>query len=370
MRIVAIAWMLPVAAVLGSCAATTSSAPAAVPVADDGVVDEAYQLRMRGKVDEARTLLEKTVETAPDHAAAHYELARTKMHMALGNPEDLATKLADAQKSADQAVVHDSQKVMYHSFAAQVAYLRAYHALMRGGTDAKEHFTAACGAFEAALKLKPDYPQVLLYLAELHASFPETAGADRAKAKAYAEKLAGNEVYAAKAESVLSLDSCGVEFWEKLLAKKPGNADVLEELGKAHLRDDEVEQAVSQFELAIGRDPSRTYLFVDLSIHHTFGAMEARQSDRELFEKHVSAGDAAITRYLESQPNNPMRAYALGVKSKYKWASGDEEQRAALIEQAVALDPYFSKMTGQPNPDLFIPPTEVSRNHRYLTRPY
>jgi hypothetical protein len=92
-------------------------------------------------------------------------------------------------------------------------------------------------------------------------------------------------------------------------------------------------------------------------------------SGSELFRKVVASGDAAVTRYLDSKPVPPMRAYALGVQYKYKLHSGHKEQADELLKQAGALDPYFSKATGAPNPDLFIPPDEISRNHRYLFRP-
>jgi hypothetical protein len=88
----------------------------------------------------------------------------------------------------------------------------------------------------------------------------------------------------------------------------------------------------------------------------------------ELFRRAVASGDAAVTRYLDSAPALPMRAYALGVQSKYKRVSGHGGQADDLLKQAKALDPYFSKATGAPNPDLFIPPDEVSHNHRYLFR--
>lgn len=340
--------------------------------ADDNTATEAYELRMNGKVDQAKTLLEKSLAKTPNNAALYYELARTEMHMALGNPKDLERSFADAQKSIDQAVAHDSQQVMYHTFAGQIAFFRAYHAIMLGKPNVKDHFIAACNAFEAALQIEPDYPQVVLYLVELHAKLPENAGADRSQAKAYAEQLESrNDVYAAKAKSILSPESCGVEFWKALLSKdKPENADVLEELGKAHLREDQVDQAVKQFEQAIERDPGKTYLFLDLSIYHTFRAMRARKDDKELFQKSLTAGDAAITRYLNSEPTRPMKAYALGVKSKYKSALGDTKQGQELVQRAENLDPYFSKATGAPAPDQFIPPTEISRNHRYLTRPF
>jgi tetratricopeptide (TPR) repeat protein len=327
---------------------------------------------MKGKVDQARTLLEETLAKMPDNAAAYYELARTQMHMALGNPKNLERNFADAQKSIDQAIVHDSQKVVYHTFAGHVAYFRAYYAIMKGEPNVRENFIKACSAFETALKLRPDYPQVMLYLVELHGKFPENAGAEKSKAMAYAGQLeTTNEVYAAKAKSILSPESCGVEFWKALLsAKKPVNADVLEELGKAHLREDQVEQAVKSFEQAVEHNPGKTYLFLDLSIYHTWRAMRARKNDEELFQKSLNAGDAAVTRYLNSKPIHPMEAYALGVQSKYKSAAGDTEQAQELIKRAKSLDPYFSKATGAPDPDQFIPPTKISQNHRYLMRPF
>lgn len=351
-------------------AAVSMELPSAAPAADSAAT-KAYRLRMEGKVDQARSLLEKTLAEKPDDATAHYELARTRMHMTLGNPKDMERDLADAQKSVDQAVALGPRKVMYHTFAGRVAFFRAYYAMMLGKPNVKEHLAKACNAFDTALKAAPDYPQVVLFLVELHSKFPESAGADRQKAMEYAERLSKDDLYAAKAKSILSSESCGVEFWKAFLSKKkPGNADVLEELGKAHLREDQVEQAVKCFELAIKRDPGKTYLFLDLSRYHTFRAMRARKTDKRLFEESRAAGGEAIAKYLRSKPIRPMEAYALGVLAKYKLASGDKEQGQEFIRRAKALDPYFSKATGAPSPDLFIPPSEISRKHRYLTRPF
>ena len=244
--------------------------------------------------------------------------------------------------------------------------------MMLDKPNVKDDFITSCNAFETALKMKPDCLPVMLYLIELHAEFPEDAGADKSKAEAYAEQLQSmDDFYAAKAKSILSPESCGVEFWRAFLSKnRPENADVLEELGKAHLREDQVEQAVKCFEQAIERDPGKTCLFLDLSIYHTFRAMRAGKADKELFQKSVAGGDAAIVRYLNSKPVLPMEAYALGVQAKYRLVSGDKEQGQNLIKRAKALDPYFSRATGAPDPDQLLPPSEISQNHRYLTRPF
>jgi len=74
--------------------------------------------------------------------------------------------------------------------------------------------------------------------------------------------------------------------------------------------------------------------------------------------------------YIESKPIQPMLAYALGVRGKFKFFLGDQEQGQVLFKEAEALDPYFSKATGAPSADLFILPGEISENHKYLMRPF
>jgi tetratricopeptide (TPR) repeat protein len=235
---------------------------------------------------------------------------------------------------------------------------------------AKENVAKLCGAFESALKLKPDYRQAMLYLVEIYGALPEDKGGDKSKAEQYAKKLEGiDKVFGAKARSILLPGEANrVDYWQNVLKDNEGNADVLEELGKAYLGIDDVNDAVLCFEKAVKINPEKTLLFMDLSIYHTWSAMGAG-NDSELHQRAITSGDAAVKRYLDSKPILPMRAYALGVQYKYKHHSGHKEQADELLKRAEALDPYFSKATGAPNPDLFIPPDEISHNHRYLFRP-
>ncbi|MGD0770150.1 MAG: tetratricopeptide repeat protein [Tepidisphaeraceae bacterium] len=334
------------------------------------IAGDAYKLRMLGKVDEARMLLEKTIREDPRDAAANYELARTMVHIALGNPRRMTERLAEAQKCMATAEEDDPNNVIYPFFDGHIALLQAYPSLMQGRPDTREKVARLCGAFESALKLKPDYRQAMLYLVEIYGTLPENQGGDKSKAEKYATQLEGMDaVFGAKARSILMPGPANnVDYWQTVLKQHEGDADVLEELGKAYLRADKVDDAVACFEEAIKVNPGKAFLFLDLSIYHTWSAMQAGDGS-ELFRKAVASGDAAVTRYLESTPVLPMRAYALGVQYKYKLHSGHREQADQLLKQAEALDPYFSKATGAPNPDLFIPPDEVSHNHRYLFRP-
>lgn len=333
------------------------------------VAMDAYKLRMQGQVEDAREMLEQAVRENPNNAVAQYELARTILHMALGRPNQLSEALDEAQQAIARAEEVDPSNVIYPFFDGHIALLQAYPSLMQSRPDAREKVARLCGAFELALKLKPDYREAMLYLVEIYGTLPPNQGGDKSKAQMYAGQLEKMDaVYGAKARSILlSEDANNVVYWQNILQKHDGDADVLEELGKAYLRADKVDDAVACFERAIKIDPSKAYLFLDLSIYYTWSAMRAGEGS-DSFRKAVAAGDAAVGRYLDFKPVLPMRAYALGVQYKYRMHSDLRASADDLLRQAEALDPYFSKATGAPNPDLFIPPDEVSQNHRYLFR--
>jgi tetratricopeptide (TPR) repeat protein len=239
------------------------------------------------------------------------------------------------------------------------------------GDQPSEKHAKAIENFESAVKIKPDHYQTKLYLIELYNQFPEEAGGDRSKAEQYVVQLEGiGGVIGAKARSIILPEETNrVYYWQNVLKQLNDNADVIEELGKAYLGEDKVDSAVSCFEKAIEIDKEKTFLYLDISIYYSFLGMRAGD-DKELLKKCVMAGDSALVRYIESKPINPMLAYALGVRGKYKFISGDQEQGQKLIKEAETLDPYFSRATGAPSPDLFIPPGEISKNHRYLMRPF
>ena len=356
---------------LALCGAVEVEQSRKADVEEGSAAVKAFELRMAGKAGEAKGLLEKALAENPEDAAGYYEFARTKFHIALGQGgRNIVDMLGDAQKSIDRAVQLDPKNVTYASFAGKNNFMQAYYGLMTGGQP-KEKLTNAIRAFESALKHKPDYHQAALYLVELYSQFPEEAGGDKSKAEQYAKQLEGmDDVFGVKARSMLLPENVDrIDYWQKVLKKHEGNENVIEELGKAYLRADKIDRAVAYFEKAIEINPEKNSLFLDLSIYHTFRAMRAGD-DKKSLQASIASGDAAIARYIDSAPIQPMLAYALGVRSKYKSHSGDKEQGQALFKQAEALDPYFSKATGAPDPDLFIRPGEILQKHRYLMRPF
>ncbi len=329
-------------------------------------VREAYDLRMNGMADSAKAGLELLIAEDSTHAAAWYELARTEHHMGLGNPRELFGRIENIQLAMDNAVTNDPDNVTYSFYRGYFGYFTAYASFMRHQPDALEKAKEAVSAFESLLSLKPDYYEPMLYLVEI-LGVPAEMGGDSAKADAYAAKLEGfDAVLGAKARELrLPNDADRVEFWQEVLAENPDNADVLEQLGKAFLYKDDVEQGANYLEEALTADPTRQLLLLDLARYHMMTARRDEQSR----DTALPLAKELINRYLGSEPIPPLRAYAFGLSAMIESVSGNSEGAGELREQAMAVDPHFSKAFAVPPLLLFTAPDEVSHFHSYFLRP-
>jgi len=337
------------------------------PEIDKRVID-AYELRMNGKADEAKAMLEQVISDEPENALAHYELARTKLHIGLSALKELETALEDIQQSIDKAVEKDPDNVIYCFFAGFIASQSAYAAIKREQPNTKEKYAKVCSVYESVLKLKPDYHEAILCLVQIYGILPEDMGGDRSKAEEYAKKLEDmDEIFGAKARAILlSEEADHVGYWQKVLEKHEGNAEVLRELGRAYLFKDQVEDGVRCFEEAVRIDPGQNMLFLDLARYHGYAGLY----DKKLRNKAWPLAEKAFKRYLDSEPIPPLKAFALNALSRIKRGMDDQEGADELREKAEAIDPYYSRATGVPTPDLWVSLGEISHNNRYLFYPF
>lgn len=330
-------------------------------------VQEAYDLRMNGMADSAKAGLGLILAEDSTNAAAWYELARTEHHIGLGNPRELFGRIEDIQLAMDKAVTNDSDNVIYSFYRGYLGYFTAYAAFMRQQPDALEKAKEAVSTLESVLSLKPDYYETMLYLVEI-LGVPTEMGGDSARSDAYAVRLEGvDAVLGAKARELrLPDDADRVEFWQGVLAENPDNADVLEQLGKAYLYTEDVEQGTDYLEEALRVDPKRQLLLLDLARYH----MMTARSDAQSKDTALPLAEELISRYLGSQPIPALKAYALGLLAMVEMARGDRDGANELREQATAVDPHFSKAFGVPPLLLFTAPDEVSHFHSYFLRPF
>jgi tetratricopeptide (TPR) repeat protein len=334
----------------------------------DKTVIQAYELRMNGKADEAKTMLEQVISDEPENALAYYELARTKNHIGLSVLRELENALESSRESIDKAIENDPDSVIYLFFAGYIASQSAYMAAQRGQPEVKEKYSEVCSIYESVLRLKPDYHEAMLYLVQIYGVLPEEMGGDKTKAEQYAKKLEEmDEIFGIKARAILlpeEADSVG--YWQKVLDKHEGNAEVLGELGRAYLYIDQVEDGIKCFEEAASINPGQNILFLDLARYHTYTGLY----DEKQREAAFPLAEKAFKRYLDSEPIPPLKAFALNLLSRIKRGMGDQEGADELRERAEIIDPYYSRASGVPTPDLWVPLGEISHNTRSLFRPF
>jgi len=334
----------------------------------DKAVMEAYELRMNGKADEAKAKLEQVISDEPDNALAHYELARTKYHIALSDLEELEITPEDMQQSIDKAIENDPNNEIYRFFAGFIASQSAYMAIKRDQPDVKEKVAKVCSAYESVLKLKPDYHEAILCLVQIYGLFPEDMGGNKSQAEQYAKRLEEmDEIFGAKARAILLPDEIDrIDYWQKVLEKHEGNAEVIRELGRHYLFKDQVGDGVKCFEEAVRIDPGQNILFLDLARYHIYEGL----GDKKLRNKAWPLAEKAFKRYLDSEPIPPLKAFALNLFSRITRSMGNQEVADELLEEANNIDPYYSRASGVPTPDLWVSLGEISRNNRYLFFPF
>lgn len=333
----------------------------------DKEVYKAYELRMNGKVDEAKALLESILAKDSTDAMAHYEMARLKYYMLIGGG---GMKIDDILISINKAVTCDPENVRYAYYKAIANFLNAFMAMQTGQGEVKKYVAETCEQFEKVLSLKPDYYEASLYLVEIYGMLPEDMGGDSAKAVAYMDKLEKmNSYFGAKAKAALSPEGTDlVKFWEDILATDQKNPDLLMEEGRACIYKDDLANAEKYFDEAIKSDPSKNVLILDLARYHIMMVMQ----NKDLAGSELPLAKTFIEKYLLSTPAPivPLKAYAMGLLTRIEMFLGNQADAEKLMNEAKALDPYFSRASGVPNLLLFDPPDQITHHFFSFFSPF
>jgi tetratricopeptide (TPR) repeat protein len=351
--------LMPLLQLSGSCSSDKNRS--------DEDVTKAFQLRINGKVDQAKVLLESIVAKDSTNAMAHYELARLKHYMLVGGGN---IKIEDIISSIDRAVIYDPENVIYAYYKGIATFLNAFFAMQHQNDQVKPLVMQTCIEFEKVLKLKPDYYEAMMYLVEIYGMLPEDMGGDSLKAIAYADKLGKmNSYFGARAKAVLlSEESNLVKYWENFLASDKKNPDLLAELGKAYLFKDDPENAEKYFNEARTADPARNILILDLARYHIYKVMQ----NKDLSKTELPVAKTFLEEYLKSAPVPiiPLKAYAMGLLVRVEMSLDNQVPAEKLMEEAKALDPYFSRASGIPTLLLFDPPDEICHHYFSFFSPF
>jgi len=330
---------------------------------NEKVVLDAYQLRVNGKVDEAKDQLDLILKEDSTNALAHFEMARTLNYMNMMGSEQ-------ADRHLSKALELDPGNVIYAYYNAGNCFLKAYIALQRGSDNAKTFVNKSCEEFVNVLELEPNYTEALMYLVEFYGILPPNLGGDKTKAEKYAQQLEGlDKFYGAKARLVMMPEGTDmVEYWQKYISENGESCKALKELGVACIFKDDIEGAKKHFEKAMNLDKSQNIRLLDLARYHQMKVMQSRDAAAEELPK----SKVYIEQYLETTPAPipPMRAYALGMLAKAEMFMQNQEESQKLLEAAEVLDPYFSRAFGIPSLALFEPPTEINHHFSSFFSPF
>jgi tetratricopeptide (TPR) repeat protein len=330
-------------------------------------ITKAYNLRMNGKIDEAKALLEGTLRKDSTNAMAYYELARLQHYMLIGGGN---VKIEDIIISSNKAVAYDPKNTIYAYYRAIVYFLNAFISMQQGQEQGKIKIEKTCNAFEKILELNPGYCEAMLYLVDIYGMLPKEMGGDSVKAIEYAKKLEKlNSYFGAMARAdLLPENSDQVKYWESFLNMDKKNPDFLVEVGKAYLYKDDPSNAEKYFNEAIKTDPEENILILDLARYHIMKVMQKQ----ELAAAELPLAKKFIDEYLKCVPEPilPLKAYSMGLLVMIERFLGNQSEAEKLMGETKSLDPYFSKASGIPTLLLFDPPDKVCHHYFSFFKPF
>lgn len=333
----------------------------------DKEVMKAFDLRLNGKVDEAKTLLEDIIARDSTNALAYFEKARLQHYLLTGGG---GMNMNNILAPIDKAVKLDPKNVSFAYYKAIASFLNAFMAMQMGTTEVKKRIAETCTQFENVLSLKPDYYEAGLYLVEIYGMLPANMGGDSIKGAQYAEKLASqNKYFGAKAKADLAPETADmVKFWKDQLSGDSKNPELLMEVGRACLYKEDPENAEKYFDQAIKSDPSKNILILDLARYHMMKVMQNKNAAATEFP----IAKKYCEKYLSTTPEPiiPLKAYTLGLLSRIEMIQGNKEEADKSMAEANALDKYFSRASGIPSLLLFDPPTQISHHFFSFFRPF
>lgn len=338
--------------------------------AESNVAMKAFNLRMEGRVDEAKVMLEKAVAQNPDDAPAQFELARDYFYTLMDHTDEetmelkqkqkaMKDQLNRARKAIKKAVKAEPTNPRYHYWAAVIATYKAIFDAHSVLTIVGLPFEAnnSIKSYEKALKLKPDYHQARQELMGLYDRLPWYCGGNKSKAEKHAKKLEQTDpIYAARARCEIRPRKEPPEkiaIWKNIVIKLPNNAKAHVGLAAEYINANDFKKAVEHLDKAV------EHLDTTIDSGHSYNLKLLDLSRRYCRAEAYDKAQKVLSRFdeLESPPPTVMRAWVLRQLADINRNQGNEQAAEAFEQEADKLDstnwPEFRWM---PPGDFYTPP--------------
>ncbi len=311
-------------------------------------VQEAYRLRMDGKVDAAKELLDEEVKAHPESAQAWFELSRLDFYRSLREGEG-GKGMDQAQVEVEKAVELQPDNARYHAWAGQLAMYCAIGKAHGGKEDeVRAQMKKSADALEQALVKEPSRDEARLLLVYLYGNNPPELGGDRDKAEAQVKALEAHApVLGAKARCDFSVEK-GEErlaIWTGLAEKLAQDPAVHENLALEYARGGDVAKAIAEADQVLALDPERVRVLLDVGLALGHG-------------RKLDPAETLVQRYLDNAASQPaaLRAYGTFLLGKLQDMKGDKDASGAALKKAREIDPYCWFTMQPPAPELFDAP--------------
>lgn len=309
----------------------------------ESAIRRAYALRMEGKLDEAKKLLEAEAAKTPKEMAIWIELARLEFHRAGATRE-----LDSAQSAIEKAIECNPDSSEAHRWASHIA---AFQAVLQSGDQEKlvAQIKRAIAEGEIAVRLDPNDHAARRLLVSLYGNNPRELGGDPNQAEAHIKALeARSPIDGAMARCEFSHKSEPEKrraIWEKLYTSHADAPRAAEQLALHFARLGDVDKMEKPLRKALSLAPKQGGILLET------GRALALAAKPEPAEK-------LLKEYLEYDPPGPLayRAWATMALGRLAQMRGDQETAQEYIRKAKTLDPYCWFTMTPPPAELFTAP--------------
>ena len=289
---------------------------------------KAYDLRLAGKTDEAKALLEEATKKNPKDARAWFELARTCWQQ-----WPVKHDFKGAARAIDRACKLAPKENRYWLWAGYIhtynSVAKAHNVFSWAGVPG-EMVTGAKYA-QKALDLDPTCSAARYMLYCLYNNNPWYLGGSSRKAKALLKNAqAKDPVGTALIEAnkiPRDQQQKRLDLWLALLQTRPADPNVHKEIMTIASRMDDYALAREHAERICQLAPARRFCLLEL-------ARNVLRKDpalaEELVNQYLAATDTPIT----------LQAHAKGLLAKIRSRQGRAQEADELKAQARAMDPY------------------------------
>jgi len=139
-------------------------------------------------------------------------------------------------------------------------------------------------------------------------------------------------------------------------------------LGRVHLFEENFDKGSEYYQKAIGLDPSKNALYLDLGRYHLMVAMQ----NPALLDSVAPLIDEQFQKYLNSTPEpiNPMKAWVYRKLATINKRTGNTDMGEKYINMANELDPFHTPATGKPGKAICCPPDVIVHEQGYYLSPF